>query len=352
LEKIVEERTQKIRESEQSFRELYESFGEAFMATDWEFNVIHWNKVAERVTKVAAKDALGKKIYDVLPEMLSVDFSPHYTTLQQKKTVRFMMNTVSRETGRPAIFEVSTYPSTQGIIVIVEDKTEEEQNKRLSAIGQTAGMVGHDIRNPLQAIVSELFLLSEEIKSLPNNESREIMQESVESIGESASYINKIVSDLQDYTRPLKPNIEEINVRDIVSSIITTANIPSRIKAEVIVEENLLLSTDGAYLRRALTNLVINAIQAMSEGGRLTINAFAKENKVIIKVEDTGVGIPEEVQAKIFTPLFTTKPKGQGLGLAVVKRLIEGLNGKITFESKEEKGTSFIIELPVSVNFA
>jgi signal transduction histidine kinase len=89
----------------------------------------------------------------------------------------------------------------------------------------------------------------------------------------------------------------------------------------------------------------------MSEGGRLTVNAGAKENKVIIKVEDTGVGIPEEVQAKIFTPLFTTKPKGQGLGLAVVKRLIEGLNGKITFESKEEKGTSFIIELPVSVNF-
>ncbi len=200
LEKLVEERTEEIRRSEQNYRDLYESFDEAFIATDWELNVIHWNKAAERVTTVSAKEALGKKIYDVLPEMSSVDVTSFYKDLQEKKPVRFMMNSVSRQTGQNATFEISTYPSSLGIIVIVEDKTKEEETKRLSVIGQTASMVGHDIRNPLQAITSDLYLLREELKSIAPNESRQEMQESIESIDENIAYINKIVSDLQDYT--------------------------------------------------------------------------------------------------------------------------------------------------------
>ena len=93
LEKLVEERTKKIRESEQNYRELYESFGEAFMATDWELNVIHWNKAAERITRIKAKDALEKKIYEVLPEMISVDVTSYFDALVKRKPARFMMNT-------------------------------------------------------------------------------------------------------------------------------------------------------------------------------------------------------------------------------------------------------------------
>jgi len=85
LEALFEERTKKIQENEQSYRELYESFGEAFIATDWQLNVIHWNKAAERVTTIKTSDALGKKIYDVLPEMLSVDVTDYYDQLQEKK---------------------------------------------------------------------------------------------------------------------------------------------------------------------------------------------------------------------------------------------------------------------------
>ena len=96
LEKLLQERTKKILESEQHYRELYESFDEAFIATDWEFNVIHWNKAAERVTQVTAEQALGKKVYEVLPEMLSVDITPYFEALQERKPARFMMNTVSR----------------------------------------------------------------------------------------------------------------------------------------------------------------------------------------------------------------------------------------------------------------
>jgi signal transduction histidine kinase len=172
------------------------------------------------------------------------------------------------------------------------------------------------------------------------------MEESIESIEENIVYINKIVSDLQDYTRPLKPNIEEVNLKDLINNTLITANIPENVQAEVYVKANLILKVDAAYLRRVLTNLVVNAIQAMPNGGKLTINASTEKDEALISVKDTGVGIPEDVKDKLFIPLFTTKAKGQGLGLAVVKRLIEGLNGKVSFESEKDKGTKFTISLP------
>ncbi len=346
LEKTIDERTKKIKESEQNYRELYDSFGEAFIATNWELNVIHWNKAAERVTTVKAQDALGKKIYEVLPEMAAVDVTPYYEALQQKKPARFMMNTKSRQTGQEATFEVSTYPSTQGIIIIVEDKTEEETTKRLSAIGQTASMVGHDIRNPLQAITGDLYLLKEELKGVSSSDCRQAMEDSINAIDENVFYINKIVSDLQDYTRPLKPNITQVNLSDLISTILTGINIPQKIKTHLNIEPELRLNSDPSYLKRALTNLISNAVQAMPNGGTLTIQAQTKNKKTTITIADTGVGIPDEIKDKVFTPLFTTKSKGQGLGLAVVKRFIEGLNGKITFQSQTGKGTEFTIELP------
>jgi len=346
LEKIVEERTKKILESEQSYRELYESFGEAFVAMDWELTVIHWNKAAERVTRIKAEDALGKKMFDILPEMMSIDFTPYYESLRNKQPARFMMNTVSRETGKDAIFEISTYPSTQGIIIIIEDKTEEEQTKRLSAIGQTAGMVGHDIRNPLQAITSDLYLIKEELNEIPQCKQLQGVQESLATIEENVFYINKIVSDLQDYTRPLSPVFHEVNINTLLSSVVGI-NFPKNIETTVSVPENLIVKTDASYLKRILSNLVNNAVQAMPNGGKLDIQATKKGNTLVISVKDTGVGIPDELRDKIFTPLFTTKSKGQGLGLAVVKRLVTGLKGKISYQSQEGKGTTFIVELPI-----
>ena len=103
---------------------------------------------------------------------------------------------------------------------------------------------------------------------------------------------------------------------------------------------------DSDILKRILGNLVTNAVQAMPEGGKLSIQAYKEANDSIITVADTGVGIPEEAQEKLFTPLFTTKSKGQGFGLAVVKRMTESLGGTVTFESQEGKGTKFMIRLP------
>lgn len=350
LEQTVQERTKKIRESEQSYRELYESFGEAFIATDWELTVIHWNNAAERLTKVAKKDALGKKVYEVLPEMTSVDITPYFEALQNKKPARFMMNVVSRQTGKASIFEISTYPSAQGIIIIVEDKTVEEETKRLLTIGQTAGMVGHDIRNPLQSIVSSMFLIKNDLEAFPKSEDKEEAVSEVKSILEQITYVDKIVSDLQDYARPLKLENVEVDLKALVTGALSTLNVPDNIEAHAFFDgKDQKFRTDPVLLKRVLLNLATNAIQAMPKGGKLTVTASQTKRAgyVTITVEDTGVGIPEDVKPRIFTPLFTTKSKGQGFGLAVVKRLVESEGGTITFESQEGKGTKFIVELPV-----
>ena len=347
LENLLEERTKKISESEERYRELYESFDEAFIATDWEFSVIHWNKAAERITRVAAKDALGKKVYDVLPEMLSVDITPYFEVLQQRKPARFMMNTVSRQTGSEAIFEISTYPSSLGIIIIVEDKTDEEQTKRLSAIGQTAGMVGHDIRNPLQAMISDVYLLKADLADMPESETKNGVSESLESIEKNINYINKIVADLQDYARPLKPEYKDAKLPELITSIFQTISLPEKIKISMHTDGEITLRTDPVFIRRVLTNLATNAIQAMPEGGTLQVAAYKEQNMLVLTVSDTGKGIPDELKPKIFMPLVTTKAKGQGFGLAVVKRLVEALHGTLTFESEIGKGTKFIIELPL-----
>jgi PAS domain S-box-containing protein len=220
--------------------------------------------------------------------------------------------------------------------------------ERLIAIGQTAGMVGHDIRNPLQAIAGELYLAKEELHSVTDNEAKKNLQESLSSIEENLYYIDKIVADLQDYTKPLNPCLEKICIEKAIEEALLIVTIPNNLQVNIGTEDCQPFTADLSMLKRALINLIQNAVQAMPEGGTLKINAKCKDNYAYISVQDSGEGIPHEVQDKLFTPLFTTKSKGQGFGLAVVKRLVEAQDGKITFESQKGKGTTFTIQLPMN----
>lgn len=229
---------------------------------------------------------------------------------------------------------------------IFQNVTERKDTDRLAAIGQTAGMIGHDIRNPLQAIVSELYIAKEAIANTPHLEDKTLALESIELIEEQTDYISKIISDLQDYARPIKPDIKEVDLAKLVVSVFQTVRVPDKILLKIDVKGFPKIKTDPTLIRRALTNLINNAIQAMPDGGSLELCAVKTEDRAVITVTDTGKGIPEEIKPKLFTPLVTTKAKGQGLGLAVVKRLVEALGGSITFESELGKGTTFTINLP------
>ncbi len=223
------------------------------------------------------------------------------------------------------------------------------QVERLVAIGQTAGMVGHDIRNPLQAIAGELYLCKEEVETISNEEAKKNMRESLQSIEQNLFYIDKIVADLQDFTKPLNPCRENVNIENTIEEALLIVNIPSNLEVNIHIQENFpLLYVDQSMLKRALTNLIQNAVQAMPDGGTLKIVAQYNNGVAYISISDTGAGIPPEIQPKLFTPLFTTKSKGQGFGLAVTKRLIEAQNGTITYQTKTNHGTTFTIQLPTT----
>ena len=222
------------------------------------------------------------------------------------------------------------------------------QSERLAAIGATAGMVGHDIRNPLQTVTGEIYLAKSELKNMPDSEAKESLKECLDTIGEQTLYVNKIVSDLQDYARPLKPQIETVYLESLIQSVLATMKIPENINFDYTLEKTFpKLKIDPSYMQRILANLILNAVQAMPNGGKLYVNAACKNGAASIVVEDTGEGIPEEVRGKLFAPLMTTKSRGQGFGLAVVKRLIDAMGGTVTFESEVGKGTKFILEFPL-----
>ena len=222
-----------------------------------------------------------------------------------------------------------------------------KEAERLAAIGATAGMVGHDIRNPLQSIESDVYLTKMEIDALPDSDSKKSVQENLQEIEENIFYIDKIVMDLQDYAKPLKPTIERINLHDAISKVLTPFFIPLTIQVDISIDEKFpILKTNESALRRILNNLILNAVQAMPHGGKLTITAKCDRGSARISVSDTGVGIPDSLKPQLFKPLVTTKSKGQGFGLAVVKKLTEDLGMGLAFETEVNKGTTFSICIP------
>lgn len=219
----------------------------------------------------------------------------------------------------------------------------------LAAIGATAGMVGHDIRNPLQAITGDLYLAKTELVESPNCDGKNRALESIAEIEKNVDYINKIVADLQDYARPLNPRSQQTSVKSVFNDVLAKNGVSENVKVTVEVEDKAdKVMADPDYLKRIAANLTLNAVQAMPNGGELIIRGYVdtQTQDTLITVKDTGVGIPENVKPKLFTPMMTTKSKGQGFGLPVVKRMTEALGGTVTFESTEGKGTTFIIRLP------
>ena len=234
---------------------------------------------------------------------------------------------------------------------IVEVRTKQlKDSERLVAIGQTAGMVGHDLRNPLQTVTGELYLAKNAVKSLPAGEVKSSLEESLQVMEEQAVYMDKIVSDLQAFVQPVRIDKKSINLKELVSNVLTSVAIPSSIAVKTVMRGNFpQTKADLQLLKRVLINLVTNSVQAMPDGGKLTLTGqVTPEGQVSLSVQDTGVGIPEAIKNKVFSPLFTTKPRGQGFGLAVCKRVIEAHGGTISFESQEGKGAKFTIQFPAN----
>jgi PAS domain S-box-containing protein len=330
------------------------------------------NKAFENLTGLKKENVLGKKAsevmkIDALEDWLSVvgpvaltgepvtidhfsKFSQKWAHLSVYSPQKEYFVSISEDISERKKAEETIKEYQTNLEKLVEERTKQlKDSERLATIGATAGMVGHDIRNPLQAITGDLFLARAELSILPDNEQKANAIESLAEIEKNIDYINKIVADLQDYARPLNPRVQETSIKLVFEEILAKNGIPKNIEVDLRVEEKAeTIKADADFIKRIISNLTLNAVQAMPEGGKLTIHAYVDKvtNDVLITVKDTGVGIPEDIKPKLFTPMMTTKSKGQGFGLAVVKRMTEGLGGTVTFESTEGKGTTFIVRFP------
>ena len=224
------------------------------------------------------------------------------------------------------------------------------ESQRLAGIGEAAAMVGHDLRNPLQGIVSTVYLAKRKLESRePSREAavKRGLVDMLETIENEAEYMDKIVSDLQDYAAPLKAELKPVEMEPLVKDTLSKIPIPRNAKVSFKVSESLSpVMADPAIMRRVFSNLIMNAIQAMSNEGELSIDLYGTDESLFIAFKDTGMGIPEENMGKLFDPFFTTKAKGQGLGLSACKRLVEACGGRITVKSKLGEGSTFTVELP------
>jgi len=392
LNKILKQRKieTELREAKEKYHSLFANMLDGFayceMILDAEgkpvdFVYLEINDAFERLTGLRRENVVGRKVSEAIPG-----------TREGNPEIFDIYGRVAK-TGNPERFElffkplnvwlyISVYSPSRGYFAAVfeniterkllqqrleekaaeleeyatrmEELAEERALKlkdaeRMAAIGQTAGMVGHDIRNPLQAITSDVFLLKSDLSVVPEGEEKEGMKESLDGIEKSVEYINKIVQDLQDYAKPLKPAMQETRLDELCEECTLKKEIPESVEASCeVAEDAKKLAADSAMLKRILSNLVSNAVQAMPNGGKIFVRAYRDSGDTVITVHDTGMGIPEEARPRLFTPLFTTKSKGQGFGLAVVKRMTEALGGTVTFESPNNEGTTFIVRLPPS----
>lgn len=233
----------------------------------------------------------------------------------------------------------------------MEERTEQLKNaERLAAIGETAAMVGHDLRNPLQSLFCMIYLAKERLNlgNISPSEGQQSMEEILDNMEESTDYMNKIVSDIQDYARKLSLNLVKTDISYFIRATLSTIDIPDDVHVTIQVEEKPLeLNIDLEKMKRVIINLVTNSLNAMPEGGHISISVHQSGDFVRVSVKDNGAGIPEEILPRLFLPLFTTRSNGVGLGLPVCKRMVDAMGGNIAINSRVGVGTEAVIEIPV-----
>jgi two-component system, NtrC family, nitrogen regulation sensor histidine kinase NtrY len=224
------------------------------------------------------------------------------------------------------------------------------QSERVAAWRELARRLAHELKNPLfplQLTVENLV----RARQLPAAEFDEVFNESTQTLGMEIGNLKKIIGRFSDFSKMPKPELERIDARDVVERVralyaVAGEDGPSTTVKTDVVNRSMPLMVDPELLHRALSNLVLNAKDAMPEGGTVTISAHVAGNAVELRVADTGQGLTPEECERLFTPYYTTKQHGTGLGLAIVQSVVADHAGTITVESGNGQGATFVITLP------
>lgn len=220
------------------------------------------------------------------------------------------------------------------------------RTQRLAVIGELAGMVGHDLRNPLTSIAGAAYFMKKQLSKGKMDQ----INEMIEIVDRNITYSNKIINDLLEYSREIKLDLSERDPKTMIKEALLFVQVPNHVRIVDLTEHQPKIKIDAERIQRAFVNIIKNAIEAMPRQGTLIIETRQFSDRVEIVFSDTGTGMSKSTLQRLWTPLFTTKAKGMGFGLAICKRIIEAHNGKICAQSIRGKGTTFKVMLPIKPN--
>jgi len=332
---------------------------EGFVTIDEHHKMVFFNKAAERIFGYSRDEAVGKDL-DVI---MSLSCSEHH----REAVARYVKTRVPRRIGHetemvatrksgetfPALisFSVTEVNGRLFFTGIVRDLTERKRlqeqiirSERLAALGQSVAEITHEIKNPLMLIGGFAQQLSRSIGGEKNLKKLKIITQEVERL-------ERLLAELRDFYLPASIASEKVDVEDLQEETLSMVRKECRennVKIDLQVDKGArLVAGDRNKLKQVLLNLFKNSVDAMEQGGTLSVTARPSGENVRITIVDEGCGIPKADKEKIFSPFYTTKSSGTGLGLSISKRIIEQhKGGSLNVESEEGKGTTFTITLP------
>jgi signal transduction histidine kinase len=221
--------------------------------------------------------------------------------------------------------------------------------EHLAGIGQVAQNIAHEIKNPLNFISLSIDHMKEHYKPCSEDDIQKF-ESLVMNMKNEIQRLSKFAESFLGYGKPIELNIQKTGIGKIIEDVLELVSAKARDGNIHINKEYMALPelfVDPEFIKTCIYNLIINAFEAMPEGGALDIKTEESDNRFSLSIDDTGSGIPEEQISKIFEPFFTTKSKGLGLGLPLTRRIVEEHGGKVMFERKDTKGSRVTVILPV-----
>ena len=302
------------------------------------------------------EELMGQSIITLCAENEEMNFKNVLDELAEKgimRNVELMLVTKSGD-KKHVLFSGSTVKSKTGRIIgfacVIRDITERKKMEerlvkaeRLASIGELAGQIGHDLRNPLAGIKNCVYIMKKKSDRITEKEREQVLQ----IIGNAVEDADRIVTTIIDYSSELDLEPKQCTPKSMVMHALSKIEVPERINIVNNASEDFSMFLDVPRIENTFVNIIKNAIDAISEKGVIKISTALKGPNLETSFTDSGTGIPQSIMTRIFSPLVTTKAKGMGMSLAICKRIVEAHGGKITVETAIDKGTTFTVILPI-----